>query len=181
MLRTWALIYVLLLLPLGGCATITSPVETEGTVFEVEYVNFAWVPTWRGFTIDSTGTIRSYDRKGKAWQPQNADNPTSSELVAKYDNSHPAGTVDRATVIAMQQRAGSAATGPWSEPKYRCADAGTVTYSAWLYDAATDRFERVLLWREGDVAQLNQSTDGRAIAEWLRSLQLVPGFQGCQP
>ena len=182
MLRQSPVVWLLLALPLAGCASITAPAANGTTVFEVEYVNYAWVPTWRGFVIDSTGTINSYDRKGKAWQPGNADYPTRAELVGKYAvNSKPAGSVEVATFRAMEQRAGAAAAGPVSDPVNRCADAGTITYSAWLYDSEQDAFRRVLLWREGDVAQLNQSAAGRAIADWLRSLQLVPGFGGCQP
>lgn len=182
MRRTSGLFSVLLLLPMAGCDGVVSPADPGTTLFEVEYVNFAWVPTWQGFVIDSTGATHSYDLKGKAWNPSNADYPKRTELLAKYaTNSRPAGNVDPATFQAMRDRAGRAAAGPLSQPRNRCADAGTIAYSAWLYDPEQDAFRRVLLWQEGDVARLNESSDGRAVAEWLRSLQLLPGFQGCQP
>lgn len=182
MLRGMIAIAALLLLPLTGCSTITGPAANGATVFEVEYVNFAWVPTWRGFVIDSTGAIHSYDLKGKRWEPSNVDYPKRTELTAKYAaDSKPAGNVDPATFQAMSQRAGGAAAGPISDPVNRCADAGTITYTAWLYDPEQDAFRRVVLYQEGDMARLNQSADGRALATWLKSLQLLPGFQGCQP
>ena len=173
---------IFLLLPAAACTSITAPGANGTTLFEIEYVNYAWVPTWRGFVIDSTGAIHSYDLKGKPWEPGNADYPTRAELGAKYTtNSKPAGDVDLATFQAMEARAGGAAAGPISDPTGGCADAGTVTYSAWLYDSAQDAFRRVLLWREGDIAQMNRSADGRAIADWLKSLQLEHAIQGCQP
>jgi hypothetical protein len=182
MLRPYAGACALLFLPLAGCNGITTPGGTVSTVFEVEYANFAWVPTWRGFAIDSTGAIHGYDLKGKPWQPRNDDYPSREELVAKYaSNTQSAGSVEPDDFSAMQERAGRAAAGPLSDPQYRCADAGTVTYSAWIYDAEQDAYRRVLLWREGDVAQLNRSADAMALADWLRSLQLVPQIQGCQP
>jgi len=182
MSRLFAGLVPLLILPLASCTSVTSPGAPGGTIFEVEYVNFAWVPTWKGFAIDSTGAIHGYDLKGKPWEPGNPDYVTRAELAAKYSSDpQPAGSVDRATFQAMQERAGGAAAGPLSEPASRCADAGTTTYSAWLYDSEQDAFRRVLLWREGDVARMNQSTDARAIAEWLMSLQLLPRMRGCQP
>jgi len=182
MLRPRVGFCALLIMPLAGCAGITTPAPNGSTVFEVEYVNFAWVPTWRGFAIDSTGAVHSYDLKGIPWQPRDADYPTRAELAAKYAAStQPDSSIEPATFRTMQERAGRAAAGPVSQPRNWCADAGTVTYSAWLYDAEQDAFRRVLLWREGDTAQLNQSADGRAIADWLISLRLVPPIQGCQP
>jgi hypothetical protein len=181
MLRGSAVRGVLFLF-LAGCASATAVTPGGTTVFEVEYVNFAWVATWRGFAIDSTGAIRSYDLKGQPWRPGNDDFPTRAELAAKHaTDSQPHGDVDPATLAAMQFRADRAGNGALSEPTGRCADAGTLTYSAWLYDPDEDAFRRVLLWREGDIAQLNQSTDARAIAEWLKALQLLPQLQGCQP
>lgn len=172
----------LLLLALAGCSGITTPGRSGSTVFEVEYVNFAWVPTWQGIAIDSTGAVHRYDLKGQPWDPKRPDYPSREELTAKYaSNTQPAGSVDPAQFEIMQVRAGRAAAGPISEPTNRCADAGTVTYTAWLYDAEQDAFRRVLLWREGDTAQLNQSVDARALVVWLKGLQVAPQIQGCQP
>jgi len=169
-------------LPLIGCASTTAPGPTGGTIFEVEYVNFAWVPTWKGFAIDSTGAIHSYDLEGKPWEPQDPDYVTRAELASKYTaNPRPAGVVDPAKFRAMQDRAGHAAAGPLSEPQSRCADAGTTTYSAWIYDPGQDAYRRVLLWREGDIARVNQSTDATAITDWLMARQLLPRQDGCQP
>ena len=172
----------LALLPLAGCAGITTPIITSSTVFEVEYVNFAWVPTWRGFAIDSTGTISRYDLRGQPWQPKDEELPTRAELAAKHHtNAVPVGSVGDAELQAMQERAGPAAAGPLSAPQYGCADAGTVTYSVYLLDAGRGGYRRVVLRREGDIAQLNQSAPGRALADWLRTLQLLPTIDGCQP
>lgn len=172
----------LLLVALAGCSGITTPGRSGTTVFEVEYVNFAWVPTWRGFAIDTTGAVHRYDLNGRPWNPKQLDYPSREELATKYaSNTQPAGNVDPAQFEIMQARAGRAAAGPISEPTHLCADAGTLTYTAWLYDSEQDAFRRVVLWREGDMAQLNQSSDARALVEWLRSLQLVPPIQGCQP
>ena len=59
--------------------------------------------------------------------------------------------------------------------------AGTITYSAYRYDASRDAFRRVVVRREGDIAQLSESAAGRAIADWLVSLQLVSRIEGCEP
>lgn len=170
------------LLGLAGCTSISAPVDAEGTLFEVEYVNFAWVPTSTGFVIEPSGRIHSFDLGGRPWTTADDEWVSGPELEAKWaTNSEEKGTVSSSVVEQMSARVGAAAAGGLSEPVNRCADAGTITYSAYRYDPTRAKFQRVVVRREGDIAQLSKSLAGRAIADWLVSLELYRGFDGCQP
>ena len=153
------------ILALAGCQTINEPIARDGTVlFEIEMVNYAWVPTWKGYYIDSGGAIYSYDRSAE--KPNSLGDKTEfthDELMQKFD------------LIA------AAAKGELTKVVGRCADAGTTTYRAYRFDFSKQKFVQVLLYQYGDRAQANLSAEGKELFGWLDSLQLVKRFGGCQP
>lgn len=169
-------------LPLGGCAGTTGPADPTGTFFEVEYVNFAWVPTWRGIFMDSTGAIYRYDLDGSVADGAEDEYVPGAALHAKWQRKREsAGQIGPGTFAELAGRVPAAADGTLTTLEHRCNDAGTVTYSAYRYQAARGAFRRVILRREGDIAQRNESAAARAIAERLEQLALMPRFPDCAP
>lgn len=169
-------------LPLGACASATGPVDIAGTFFEIEYVNFAWIPTWQGAFIDSTGAIHRYDLEGSVVEGPDDEYVPAAELQAKWQrNREQAGQIPAGDFAQLADLVPAAADGTLSAPRTWCADAGTVTYRAYRYEAAHGAFRRVTLRREGDVAQRNESAAAAAIAQRLLALDLAPRFPDCAP
>jgi len=155
--------------------------DDQEFLFEVEYVNYAWGFVWKGFHVDRDGGVRTY-QLGTTW-PHAGDASFSPEaLTEKYDEQR-----ERISTVALdelRERVASipdAAAGPLADPVQRCADAGTVTFTAWTFDSGTKRYAPVLLRMNGDVARENHSSAANALYGWLAAL--VPGFGlgGCEP
>ncbi|HEX8691719.1 MAG TPA: hypothetical protein VF746_04815 [Longimicrobium sp.] len=169
----------------AACSQLTGgePLEPGSVLFEVEYVNFAWAPTWYGFHVDRDGNVSRY----RLDNPRPADSAdevfSEAELRAKYDqNGQLLTTLPSGEVLARYQRVDEAIAGPYTEPRGTCADAGGVRYSAMVYDASTGAYRRVLLRQTGDIARANLSAAARELFAWLK--QLDPEFaqiSGCDP
>lgn len=159
------------------------PLEPGSVLFEVEYVNFAWAPTWYGFHVDRDGNVFRY-RLDDPRPTDAADEVFSeAELRAKYDQNRALlRTLPADEVLARYQRVDEAVAGPYTEPRGTCADAGGVRYSAMIHDPSTDSYRRVLLRQTGDVARANLSAAARELFAWLK--QIDPEFariSGCDP
>lgn len=156
---------------------------TGDVLFEIEYVNFAWFPTWQGYYIDSDGSVWSYDRSDKRDSyPPTKSSYSSQELTEKFSakRAH-VRTLSSSEILEKQALILPAAFGPLSVVQARCADAGVLTYRAYTYDFVRRRYTPVLLYEQGDRAQENRSGQARQLFSWLDSLQLIQRFQGCQP
>lgn len=185
MKTTWILLAGLLLW--AGCDT-TSTANKETTaisqriLFEVEHINYAWIPTWLGFYVDNEGQVFSYDIGDGAWDPANEATYTEAELLEKYDHQKKLiGQVDQETLLQQVALIQDASTGELTKPENRCADAGANTFRAFLYDESAERYTPVLLQQEGDFIQQNLSEDAQALSTWLKSL--VEGYDNafCTP
>ncbi|HEX8243838.1 MAG TPA: hypothetical protein VF541_10090 [Longimicrobium sp.] len=164
-------------------ATIPVPPEAESPLFEVEYINYAWAPTWEGFYVDREGRVFSYDLGGSRDQELADSVLTPAQLARKYEHGRtlvktlPAGEAER-----MYERVGAAQFGPFTEQKFACADAGGRQYSAWIYRESDGRYHRLLLHLRGDLAQANRSPAARELYHWLEDATGTadPGA-GCDP
>jgi len=165
-----SLFFPALLLACGSPPTGAADDIDQAYLFEVEYVNHAWGLAWRGLVIDRNGNINAYDHGHEIWQPPNSDSYTESELDSKYEHgSRQIGQVDEATIKQQFSRIASV-DGQLSAPQYPCADAGGLTYRAFLYEAATGLYRPLLLRQEGDKTQENTSDAAEELAGWLRNL-----------
>ena len=175
---------IALILFAAACGSINEPVARGGTVlFEIEYVNYAWVPTWKGYYIDSGGSVFSYDRSTvKSTYSPDKTEFTHDELMQKLSSNR-----SHVRELAINDVLGKfdlivpAARGSLTTPRERCADAGLLTYRAYRYDFSKERFVQVMLYQQGDRAQANLSAEGKQLFEWLDSLKLMTRFGGCEP
>lgn len=176
-----------LALSLAG-ASCTEPLaspEHGAVLFEVEYVNFAWGRSWHGFVVESDGKVYAYDLSDTSqWPPaEEEDHVPAPELEAKYAHQRRLVTAVSATEAASRYaRVGDALAGTLTPPQGFCADAGTVRYSALLYDASTQTYRRLLLHQAGDIARTNTSPAARELYRWLAEVTL-PGTDrsACDP
>lgn len=157
-------------LSLGACETASGPdpVAPGSLLFEVEYANAAWGPVFYGAYIDAEGGVYAYDLGERRWDPADDESFTGAELMEKYSRGRE--RLRTLAVAEVQQRYAAVADarqGELSDLRGACADAGILRYSALVYDAATERYTRLLLHQKGDVAQTNFSPAARQLREWL--------------
>jgi hypothetical protein len=173
---------LLVLLPLTACASTTAPSAGPGTFLEIEFVNFAWVPTWTGVVIDSAGAAYAFDLEGAPWQHAEAEYVTRAALLEKWQQRRaPREPVGSSTLAALAEKAAASEGAPLQPPRYGCNDAGTITYSTWRYDSARGAYRRTVVRREGDMAQVSTSPAGRSLGEQLAGLDFLPRIDGCTP
>jgi hypothetical protein len=155
-----------------------------GTVlFEVESINFAWGRSWHGFVVEADGRIYSYDLGDTDLLPPEGDDFAAGWLEAKYSHGRrQVGAVSAAEAAARYALVGDALRGGITEALGVCADAGTVRYSALLYEPTLGRYRRLLLHQRGDVAQTNTSAAARELYRWLAEVTSTEvGDTGCDP
>lgn len=172
MKRLLGLSFVLLLI--AGCELTSSDdalSEQQRFLFQVEYVNYAWGAAWNGLYVDHVGRIYTYDLAGETWTPQQEASFTTEELLEKYNhNKERIDTLDPAVLAQQRALIPAAGIGTLTEPTPRCADFGILTFSAFTYDARTDRYTPVLLRQEGDMARTNTSNSAALLVAWLKTL-----------
>lgn len=166
----------------AGCAEVTGADEADRVYFEIEYINYAWTPTYFGFIVDGAGRVFRYDRNGAPWPYQDSASWTRERLDAKFvPIKRPLDSRPPAEVAAAAAKIDAAAVGQLSPRRIQCADAGTLTYRAFDYDPETARYSSVLLRVEGDIAQQNTSEAAQELIAYIRSLNLLEELLGCDP
>jgi len=150
----------------------SSFVVQAGSVIELEYVNYAWVPTYKGFTIDATGNLFSWDRSGEQWKPADEEHPTADELSSKYSKKTAVRTIGAGDVQKYFALATEASKGTLTSPMNRCADAGEWVLSAYL-PTDNGRLNRVLIRQEGDMVRENTSSAAKDLAARIDKLALM--------
>ncbi len=173
----------ILIVALGSVACGSSPVETldgieQEFLFEVEYVNFAWGITWKGFYIDRVGKIIAYDRGDVPWTPEDERSIREDELVEKYaPGRRVVGQVSPATLLEGFTLIPRVEV-KFSQSDIVCYDAGGLGFTAFAYDVPSARYIPLTLREEGTHPRQNTSVAAKRLARWLaglvRELQ-VPG------
>lgn len=167
-----------------GCTS--QPLESlelseQQFLLEVEYAS-SWFPTWTGISIDRDGMVTRYYREDTPFTPADRENLTLAELEAKYEaEASVVFEIDAQTVGELYTaigRVGNDFSGP---PNVVCADAGYLSYTAFVYDEVTERYRPLTLRREGDDVTQNTSLAGRVLAEWLREFLTDHPVEGVRP
>ena len=168
---------------LGGCDETTAPDSDDAPVLlEIEYVNYAWTPTYFGFFVDATGDVYSYDREGTPWPHGENSVVTEEELNEKFSLKRTLlSTRDSAEIALLKARISQVNASQVSAQKHQCADAGLLTYRAYKYNSGNRTYEPVFLRMEGDAAQQNISPAAQELIAYVRSLDLLEELLGCDP
>lgn len=170
-------------LAFAGCNNPTAPDIDTGTILlEIEYINYAWAPTFFGFYVDNTGDVYSYNRRGTQW-PHDGDRVITEEQLAEKVSLERTlvATRDSIEVVSIANRIAEVNPGQLSQQKFQCADAGTLKYRAYSYNPIRRTYQPILLRAEGDLAQQNTSEAALELVSYIRSLGLVQETPGCDP
>jgi hypothetical protein len=168
---------------LPACDETTAPHgETGQILLEIEYVNYAWVPTYFGFFVDANGDVYSYDREGTPWAHDEDRVISEDDLEDKFSLKRTLITKrDSSEVRLLKTRIAAVNDGQVSAEKVQCADAGRLIYRAYKYNAGNRTYEPVLLRMEGDLARENTSQAAYEIVAYIRMLDLLEELLGCDP
>ena len=144
-------------------------------VFECEYVNFAWGHQHVGFTVDSEGVIRRYDRSGDPWTPaavrRGDPRLPAADLHAKYVGADIVGRVPSAEVAEKAALLPHAARGS-IEREPIAYDAGDAWCVGYVYLPAERVYETVIL--DGDGTFRNSAREAGVLRDWLQELAPKP-------
>lgn len=81
-------------------------------------------------------------------------------------------TVNKDTLLKYYNKLTSAAQGEITKPKTEMYDAGTASYSGYIYDSRTEQYQKVLIKQTGDVYTENKSAVAKEIYNWLIKINL---------
>jgi len=146
--------------------------------FEKHYINMAWIPQSTGFLIDSTGTVRGFSwvEVSHIWYDPDSTGTVSAANMDKnlsycqILNSH----INPDTLALYIRKIPAAANGIIAAPQHVMADAGTTTYSAFIFDEKNNRYKQVLIKTTGDILTLNTAPEAEQIYQWMVRIGATP-------
>jgi len=146
--------------------------------FEKHYVNTAWIPQSTGFLIDSTGTVKGFSwvEVSHVWYDPDSTGTVSAANMDKNLSfcqtiySH----IPPDSLALYIRKIQAAARGIIAVPQHVMADAGTTTYSAFIFDQKTNSYKQVLLKTTGDMLTLNTAPEAEQIYQWLLRIGMTP-------
>ena len=164
---------LIITLALFGCKkeTITVLDPNQKVFFQFDYINYAWGRMHQGWILDSSGNFHTYD------EPENWIFPDSTDVIterAMQENlsktqlgSKVVSTSELKQKIALIVKASK---GKISEPENRMADAGILSYNAFIYDAENKEYKVVVLHQWGEWVKVNDAPEANELYEWLKNL-----------
>jgi len=124
--------------------------------------------------IDSAGYVYSFDisKNDASWKTADkndeiseADMKNNLSLCSKTSKQISTDSLNHFSSLIVK-----ASQGSLTEPQTVMADAGMTTYVAYIFNNATGRYKKVLLYQWGDVQIKNASPEANEIADWLMRL-----------
>jgi hypothetical protein len=144
----------------------------DGTMFfQAEYVNHAWGYQHKGIIIDQMGNIHEYEKPEK-WVFAEENEISLEDFGNNLSKAEtrlsllPESDITRMKALAVQAK-----NGPVTGPDQQMYDAGTTSYSVYIYDKSSHKLRQYdLLW-EGDLYKENTSEAAKEIVVWLKGLR----------
>jgi hypothetical protein len=139
--------------------------------FEKHYVNNAWLPQSSGFLIDSLGNVLEFNwvEVSHIWyDPDSTGNVNSANMDkniswCQLSTNH----IHPDTLKLYIEKIYNASKGLISDPKLVMVDAGSTTYSAFIFDNKTNKYKQVLIKTVGDILITNSTPESEQIYQWL--------------
>jgi hypothetical protein len=165
----------------------SAPNGISGTpLFGCNVANFAWSPVFRGFVIDDTGRIWSYDRvknlRGRraTWSPKPAAQGDGgmnenawfdgTQLRAMFWQAESTFRVSHQELEEHAQLIAGARLGKITRTQ-TANDAGGRGCEAFFWNATRDAYVRVELGTHGDWRIANSAPAARELKRWLRAIE----------
>ncbi|MDP3150945.1 MAG: hypothetical protein Q8N83_17645 [Ignavibacteria bacterium] len=140
-------------------------------IFEIEYVNYAWGISYHGIMIDNEGKEYSYD-PAKDTIPflYHADGfYTDQELQAKYGHVKTYIKTIRSDSLNWSHNLANQVTiTNYSDTTRVGVDAGSETYSAYIFRPQINKYQQIILKVDGDYSFYNKSQSAITLAAWLK-------------
>lgn len=149
--------------------------NSSNIIFEVEYLNYAWGISYNGIMIDNEGKEYSYNpAKDTIPHLYHADGLyTEQELQAKYGHVKTyIKTIPTDTLNWSHNLANQVTTTDYSDTTRVGADMGSLTYALYLYRPQINKYQKIILKEEGDMAFYNKSQSAVTLAVWLNIIKL---------
>lgn len=173
-----AIILACVMSVLGACSeerALYSHVDDQVVLFAIRYVNgFTPHGTHRsGMYIDDAGWMYRYETNDVDG-PQTdyyVSDVSADQLMQLFSQSRVA--LGRINVDMLASRAAlipGCAEGELEAHWSGIADAGLVTYCAYLFDRDADSYRQITLRVRGDIEVENSAADSRILSDWLWSV-----------
>lgn len=178
--KLWLLLVLFALLSCDDDVKITN----QRVFFEVHYFNAAWGYVNHGVLIDSLGNVSSFNLTAEShWNyPDSLGNISRADMNENFALCD--SVVHNISNDSLQYYVNmidNAATGKVSEPAYVMADAGIRQYLAYVYDAQSDSYQRIVLYQWGDVMIENNTTAAATLTKWLADMFQFGKYRYIQP
>ena len=141
-------LFPFLLFVLISCKTET-PSISQKILFEKHYTNYAWSYQNNGYLIDSLGNVKAFNisKDSIKWNEPDKDGYISA---AKMNENLAlcktvVGIVPPDSLNFYKDKIIGASYGKISEPVNQMADAGSIVYSAFIYDKKSNRYQKFLI------------------------------------
>ena len=169
MIRNLFIVIALLIsMPAMPFAMSSSPSIEQEYLFEFSHINFAWGFKMSGMYIDKQGNVYKYNHNHAPWKPSGQTSYSEADLQSKFEHKKERiGSIDRSQLNKMFNLVEKAGKGKFSKPARMCADFGTGSYSAYIYNKEAMSYKPVLLYQFGDRPQKNVSDEAKVLYEWL--------------
>lgn len=154
-----------------GCEKKNEPASSldQVVLFQSDYINYAWVYQHQGSLLDRSGNVRGY-KLPKIWHFPDAEGYISvsdmNENIEQLDP--PSFAIQNDTLKKYFDKLKIAANGILTIPVNVMADAGTWSYSGFIFDSKTRKYRQVLIRQEGDFYIENKSKEAKEIYNWFK-------------
>lgn len=140
----------------------------QKVLFQFERANYAWGSFQRGWFIDSEGYVRTYDQPQHWLHLDQYSQISKSDMDANLLNADSVCfKIDAQELAKKVELILKASEGKLSEPAYVMADYGGLTYSCFMFDTTSQKYQSILLSQSGDVEIHNTSNEAKVLFEWL--------------
>jgi len=166
-------IFIVFILFLTGCKSEYLNFNQK-ILFEKHYSNWAWGYQNNGFLIDSLGFVNAFDLSKDTikWNEPDKDGYIGvAEMNENYSRCDSIiCQINTDTLTHYTDKIWAASKGKISEPLNEMADAGIITYSAFIFDGKTNRYKKVLLKIWGDTSIDNHAPEAKEIYQWMKKI-----------
>lgn len=162
------IIAVLLITNLFSSCNDSIDLKNQRALFEVHYVNYAWIYTNNGFLIDSAGYVYTYNLK-QTERVKDSSVISNDEMNYKFSISYKTGLkIPTDTLMFYVNKIYKASQGKLSQSESMMADAGILRCYAYTYNDRKKNYHQILLDQWGDVQISNNSEEAVKTARWLQ-------------
>jgi len=164
---------IILSLTLSGCEKTHVVSKSQDILYQVEYINYAWVYSHRGLYIDINGNILTYNLPEKWNFPKEDQLLTRKEVLeniaaCKISGKKIPGEELQKYIKYIDNIAASKVT----SPKYNAAsDAGTLSYYCYQYSESSSTYKRTIIRTEGDSECENLNFFTKKIVDWMNDIR----------